>query len=123
MVCEWWSENRTEKSLFMVQNVWFSNGQLSYVTLTLPFEYQIPILSGIQMNPVFRSLLLFVTQMVQIWSIIITSLQGSTLPLTNFITHPLCFLTAFCCDATSQLFSWKGGGALDVKNPDPYYYD
>ena len=42
-------------------------------------------------------------------------------PLTNLITHPLCFLTAFCSDVTSQLFSWERGGALDVKNPDPYY--
>ena len=24
-------------------------------------------------------------------------------------------------NVTSQLFSWKGGGALDIKKPDPYY--
>ena len=30
----------------------YSNGPPSHVTL--PFEYQTPILSGIQMNPVFR---------------------------------------------------------------------
>ena len=40
-------------------------------------------------------------------------------PLTNLITHPLCFLAAFCSDVTSQLFSWKGGGASDVKKPRP----
>ena len=37
------------------------------------------------------------------------------------MSHPLCFLTAFSSDATSQLFSWERGGASDVKNPDPYY--
>ena len=37
---EWWSE----KSLFMVQNVRYSNGPPSH--LTLPFEYQTCILSG-----------------------------------------------------------------------------
>ena len=36
-------------------------------------------------------------------------------PLTNLITHPLCFFTAFCSDVTSQLFSWERGGAQDVK--------
>ena len=34
------------KSLFIVQNVWFSNGLPSHVTL--PFEYRTPTLSGIQ---------------------------------------------------------------------------
>ena len=47
--------------------------------------------------------------------IIVTSLQGSNPPFTNLITHPR------CSDVTSQLFSRKGGGAPDVKNPDPYY--
>ena len=42
-------------------------------------------------------------------------------PLTNFVNYPLCFLTAFCSDVTSQLFSWERGGASDIKNPDPYY--
>ena len=40
------------KSLFMVQNVWYTNGPPSH--LTLPFEYRTLILSGIQMNLVFR---------------------------------------------------------------------
>ena len=35
----------------MVQNVWNLNGAPSHVTL--PFEYQTPKLSSIQMNPVF----------------------------------------------------------------------
>ena len=47
MILEWWSENWTEKSLFMVQNVWYLNGLPS--DLTLPFEYCTPIMSGIQM--------------------------------------------------------------------------
>ena len=38
------------QKLFVVQNIWYSNVQPSHVTLT--FEYQTPILSGIQMNPV-----------------------------------------------------------------------
>ena len=54
-------------------------------------------------------------------SFFVSSVQGSTPPLTNLITHPLCFLTASCSDVTSQLFSWERGGASDVKNPDPYY--
>ena len=41
-----------KKRLFIVQNVWYLNGLPSHVTL--PFEYRTPILSGIQMNPVFR---------------------------------------------------------------------
>ena len=50
-VVKWWSENLTEKGLFMVQNVRYSNGPPSHVTL--PFEYGTPILpysdeSGIQ---------------------------------------------------------------------------
>ena len=45
------------ESLFMVQNVWYSNGPPSHVTLT--FEYPTPILSGMQMNLVFRWLLYF----------------------------------------------------------------
>ena len=47
-----WSENLTEKSLFMVQNVRYSNVPPSHVTL--PFEYRTPILFSIQMNLVFR---------------------------------------------------------------------
>ena len=39
------------KSLFMVQNVLYSNGQPSHVAL--PFEYWPSILSSIQMNRVF----------------------------------------------------------------------
>ena len=31
-----------------------------------------------------------------------------------------CTQIILCCDVTSQLFSWKGGGASEVKNPDPY---
>ena len=45
LVFEWWSENQTEK-LFLVQNVLYSNGPPSHVTL--PCEYRTPILSGIQ---------------------------------------------------------------------------
>ena len=45
-VLEWWSENQTEKGLFMVQNVWYLNGLQSHVTLL--FEYPTPMLSGIQ---------------------------------------------------------------------------
>ena len=53
-VFKWWSENRTEKSLFMVQNVQYSTGPPSHVTLT--FEYWPPILSGIQIvNLLFES--------------------------------------------------------------------
>ena len=43
-----------KKSLFMVKNVQFLNGQSSQITL--PFEYQIPIVSSIQMSPVFGCL-------------------------------------------------------------------
>ena len=42
------------KACYVVQNVWYSNGPPSHVTLT--FEYRTPILSDIQMNPVFRCL-------------------------------------------------------------------
>ena len=45
-IFKWWSENQTEKSLFRVQNVWYSTGLPSHVTL--PFEYLTPILSSIQ---------------------------------------------------------------------------
>ena len=34
----------------------------------------------------------------------------------------LCFLSAFCCDITFQLFSRERGGALDQKNPDLYSF-
>ena len=51
-VVKWWSENRTEESLLKIQNVKYSNGPLSH--MTLPFEYWIPILSGVQMDLVFR---------------------------------------------------------------------
>ena len=40
-----------KKSLFMIQNVCYSNGLLSH--MTLPFKYSTPILSIIQMNLVF----------------------------------------------------------------------
>ena len=53
-VFEWGSEKQTEKSLFRVQNVLYSNGPPNYVTF--PLEYQTTILSSIQMNPVFRCL-------------------------------------------------------------------
>ena len=36
LVFRWWSENRTEKSLSLVQNVWYLNGPPSHVTL--PFD-------------------------------------------------------------------------------------
>ena len=45
-VLKWWSEDQTEKGLFKVQNVWYSNGPPS--RMNLPFEYRTPILSGIQ---------------------------------------------------------------------------
>ena len=48
-------------------------------------------------------------------SFFVNSLQGSTHTLTNLINYPLCFLTAFCPEVTSQLFSWERGGASDVK--------
>ena len=38
------------ETLFMVQNVRYSNGQPSHVTL--PFEYHTPIMYGIQMATV-----------------------------------------------------------------------
>ena len=47
--------------------------------------------------------------------------QGSTPLLTNLFTYPLCFTVYTFCDVTSQLFSLKGGGASEPKNPDPYY--
>ena len=53
-VFKWWSENRTEKSLFIVLDVQYLNGPPSHVTL--PFEYWTSILSGIQMNPIFKFL-------------------------------------------------------------------
>ena len=60
-VFKWWSENRIEKCLFVVQNVGYSNGPQSH--MTLPFEYQTPIQSNIQMNLALRWLLyLFVGQ-------------------------------------------------------------
>ena len=40
-------------------------------------------------------------------------------PQCTLNDHPLCFLTAFCSEVTSQLLSRKGGGAPDLKNPDP----
>ena len=51
-VSKWWSETWTEKSLFIVQNVLYFNGQPSHMTLA--FEYQTPKLSGIHMNLVLR---------------------------------------------------------------------
>ena len=48
--------------------------------------------------------------------------QGSTPSLTNFVIYPLCFTGYTFCDVMSQLFSLKGGGASDPKNPDLYYY-
>ena len=42
-------------------------------------------------------------------------------PLNNFVSYPLCFLTAFCSDVTSQLFCRERGGASDSKNPDLHY--
>ena len=41
-----------QKKAFTVQNVRYSNGQPSHVTL--PFEYLTPILFGIQMNLLFK---------------------------------------------------------------------
>ena len=35
--------------------------------------------------------------------------------LTIFVIYPLCSLSAFCSDVTSQLFSREGGGASDPK--------
>ena len=49
------------------------------------------------------------------------SLQGNTLPLTNYVTSPHCFDSAFTSDVTSQLIKRERGGALDSKDPDPYY--
>ena len=46
-------------------------------------------------------------------SLYLSSLQGSTPSITNFIIYPLCFVTAFCSDVTSQLFSMEKGGASD----------
>ena len=47
-----YSNGGLKKGLLMVQNVRYSNGLPSLVIL--PFEYQTPILSSIQMNLVFR---------------------------------------------------------------------
>ena len=46
LILKWWSEDRTEKILFMVQNVQNSNGPPSH--MALPFEYRTLILSCIQ---------------------------------------------------------------------------
>ena len=46
-VFEWWSEDRIEKTLVMVQDVWYSNGKQSH--MTLPFEYQIPIIFSVNL--------------------------------------------------------------------------
>ena len=54
LVFKWWSVHRTEESLFMVQNVRYSNGLPSHVPL--PFEYWTLILSSIQMNPFFAQM-------------------------------------------------------------------
>ena len=51
-VFKWWPENQTEKSLCMVQNVQYSNGPPSH--MTFPFEYRTHIMSGIQMDLVFK---------------------------------------------------------------------
>ena len=48
-VLKWWSENQTEKSLIMIQNVCYSSGRPSHVTL--PFEYQN---GNTEYCPVFR---------------------------------------------------------------------
>ena len=37
--------------------------------------------------------------------------------LTNFTTHPLCFLTAY------KSYDAALAGTSDSKNPDPYYLD
>ena len=43
-------------------------------------------------------------------------------PLSPIEIVPLLNLYQYsACDVTSQLFSWKGGGATDLKNPSPYY--
>ena len=39
--------------------------------------------------------------------------QGSTPPLTNFVTRPLCFTSYTICDVTSQLSCLKRVGAWD----------
>ena len=58
---------------------------------------------------------LHVTMLVMTFptSLFLTSLQGSTAPLTNLITYLLCFLTAYSSDVTSQPFSRERGGASD----------
>ena len=40
LIFKWWSKNWTENTMFMVQNVRYSNGQPSHVTS--PFEYRTP---------------------------------------------------------------------------------
>ena len=72
LVFEWWSENWTEKSLFMVLNVRYWNDLPSHVTLS--FEYWTPTLSGIKMDPVLRCLvfrwLLYsaMNRVIQLWN-------------------------------------------------------
>ena len=51
-------------------------------------------------------------------SLYLSSQQGNT-PLSLILLSILCFLTAFCCDVTSQLLSSKKGGASD-KNTQTY---
>ena len=46
-----------KKNLFMVQNIWHSNGLPSL--MTLPFEYRTPILTGIRMVTVLTILVFF----------------------------------------------------------------
>ena len=45
--CQMVSENWTGENLFLVQNVWYSDGPPT--TVTLLFEYWTPIMSGNQM--------------------------------------------------------------------------
>ena len=44
----------------------------------------------------------------------------SSILVYHFLQHA-CFGTASTSDVTSQLNSRERGGALDTKNPDPYY--
>ena len=58
----------------MVQNVWYSNGLPSHVTL--PFEYHTPIFSGIQKNPVLLFIIMILVQVnVVLTNLIFTKKQ------------------------------------------------
>ena len=104
-VVKWWSETWTEKSLFMVKNVWYySNGPPNH--MTLPFEYRTPILPGIQVFDIqmvtvlssnylskslaYRKLFKKISCKILTWSL--SSCSRLSLPTSFFLRFSICKL-------------------------------